>query len=393
MKGRAFGFVIFLVAVAFVGVYEFVLGAGPGGDAKTMERSGGILSGIFGGGTTTVTGYIGSEKANFLANPDVQAILRERYDLEVDVRRAGSFEMLDLSHQGIDFLWPSSQVALEKYRTEYGTTLADAIIFNSPIVLYSWMPVVDAATARGLVRQEDGVYVADLPALLQAILDGRQWSDIGVDQVFGRFTITSTDPLRSNSGNMYAGLVANILAGGVADESTLPSILPAVQEVFAIQGQMEHSTGTLFERYLQLGMAQFPLIVGYESQYIEFARENPDLWPDVSSRIALVYPVPTVWSSHPIIALTDEGRSLLEALQDEELQRLAWTQHGFRGGAIGAVNDPADLGIDRVAREVTQVIQMPRPEIMFEIMDSMAGPDATAAGQSSGGKSNTTTSK
>jgi len=391
VKGRAIGLVIFLIAVAIVGVYEFFPGVGPSADAKSSERSGGILSGIFSGGVTTVTGYIGSEKANFLANPDVQAILRERYDLEVDVRRAGSFEMLDLSHQGIDFLWPSSQVALEKYRTDYGTTLADAIIFNSPIVLYSWMPVVDSAAARGLVRSENGVYVADLPELLRAILDGRQWSDIGVDQVFGRFTITSTDPLRSNSGNMYAGLVANILAGGVADESTLPSILPSVQEVFAIQGQMEHSTGTLFERYLQLGMAQFPLIVGYESQYIEFARENPDLWPDVSSRIALIYPVPTVWSSHPIIALSDTGRALLEALQDEELQNLAWTQHGFRGGAIGAQNDPADLGIDRVARDVTQVIQMPRPEIMFEIMDSMAGPEA--AGRNTGEKSNTTTSK
>lgn len=395
MKGRLLGLLIFLFVVFGVGVMEFTDFAGLGREAKT-ERTGGVFSGIFGGRATIVTGYIGSEKANFLANPEVQEILRERYRLEIDFRRAGSFEMLDLSHEGIDFLWPSSQVALEKYRLDFGTTLADAIIFNSPIVLYSWTPVVESFRQRGLVREENGVYVAELPQLLEAILDGSEWRDLGVDAVFGRFSITSTDPLRSNSGNMYAGLVANILAGGVVDESTLPAILPDVQEVFTIQGQMEHSTGTLFERYLQLGMAQFPLIVGYESQYIEFARENPDLWPDVSSRIALVYPIPTVWSSHPMIALTDDGRVLLEALHDEELQHLAWTQHGFRGGAVGAENDPADLGIDRVATEVTQVIQMPRPEIMFSIMDGMTGPEAgstSSAGDSTGGKTNTTTKK
>lgn len=385
MKGRAFGLIIFILAVAVVAVIEFG-GIMPDGDgsAKT-ERSGGVLSGVFGGGARTVTGYIGSEKANFLASPDVQEILRERYGLEVDVRRAGSFEMIDLSQEGIDFLWPSSQVALEKYRAENGTTLADRIIFNSPIVLYSWTPVVESLQGRGLIRFENGVYVADLPPLLDAILDDRQWSELGVDEVFGRFSIISTDPLRSNSGNMYAGLVASILAGGIADASSLSAIMPAVREVFTVQGQMEHSTGTLFERYLQLGTAQYPLVVGYESQYIEFARENPDLWSDLSNRIVLLYPVPTVWSSHPVIALTDGGQSLIEALQDEELQQLAWTQHGFRSGALGAVNDPADLGIERVAPEVTQVIQMPRPDVMFSIMDGITDPDwSTGSTESTG---------
>jgi hypothetical protein len=356
VKGRFAGILVFLLVVGGVAIYELV-----------------TVGSIGGPGVTTVSGYIGSEKANFLDNPDVQAILRERYGIIVDFRRAGSFEMLELSHDGIDFLWPSSQVALEKYRTDFGTTLADAIIFNSPIVMYSWAPVVESLESEGLITFAGGVYVADLPPLLGAILRGSSWSDLGVDEVFGRFSITSTDPLRSNSGNMYAGLVANILANGVADASSLNLIIGDVREVFEIQGQMEHSTGTLFERYLQLGMAQFPLIVGYESQYIEFARENPDLWPDVRDRIALVYPIPTVWSSHPIIALTDDGRALLEALGDEELQQLAWTQHGFRSGAIGARNDPADLGIDRVATDVTQVVQMPRPEVMFSIMDALTG--------------------
>ena len=371
-KGRGAGLIIFLLVVAVAGGYEVL--RSPASEASVREGRGlgEAVARLF-GGTTEVSGFIGSEKANFLNNRAVQEILADRYGLEVSFRRAGSFEMLGLPHDGLDFLWPSSQVALENYRLDFGTPLADAIIFNSPIVMYSWTPVVNELGSRRLIAASDGVYRAPLEPLLQAILLGRRWDEVGVEAVFGRFAITSTDPLRSNSGNMFAGLVANTLAGGVVRAAELPTVLPDVLEVFRVQGQMEHSTGTLFERYLQLGIAQFPLIVGYESQYIEFARENPDLWPEVRKQIALIYPVPTVWSSHPLLALTENGRALLEALADEEIQQLAWTQHGFRSGAVGARNDPADLGIERVADTVTQVMQMPRPEVVFEMMEALEG--------------------
>lgn len=375
MKGRGRGLVLFIVVVAAVGVWEFALRPVI---APERTSSGGGFSSIF-SSTVEVSGLIGSEKANFLDNLEVQEILKERYGLTVAFRKAGSFEMLDLSHDDLDFLWPSSQVALEKYREDYGATVADAVIFNSPIVFYSWWPIVSALEQEGLVQVDGDVRRADLSPLLRAIQTDTAWSTLGVDAVFGPFGITSTDPLRSNSGNMYAGLVANTLSGGVVSDESLDTILPDVVEVFRRQGQMEHSTGTLFERYLQLGMAQFPLIVGYESQYIEFARENPGLWPEVREEIALVYPVPTVWSSHPLIALSEEGRALLEALQDEEIQRIAWQQHGFRSGSLGSTNDPADLGIDRVASEVTQVIQMPRPAVMFTIMDAIENGSGTSA--------------
>ena len=370
-RGGLAGLIVFLLVVAVAGGFElFLMPASDGASGESGVAD--FIARIF-GGTTEVSGLIGSEKANFLNNREVQAILADRYGLEVSFRRAGSFEMLGLSHEGLDFLWPSSQVALENYRLNFGSPLADAIIFNSPIVMYSWTPVVNELGSRGLIAPSDGVYRAPLEPLLRSILLERTWGDVGVEAVFGRFAIISTDPLRSNSGNMFAGLVANTLAGGVVRSSDLPAVLPDVLEVFRVQGQMEHSTGTLFERYLQLGIAQFPLIVGYESQYIEFARENPDLWPEVRTEIALIYPVPTVWSSHPLIALTESGQALLAALGDEEIQQLAWTQHGFRSGAVGARNDPADLGIDRVAETVTQVMQMPRPEVVFEMMDALEG--------------------
>jgi hypothetical protein len=228
--------------------------------------------------------------------------------------------------------------------------------------------VVEALRGEGLVSREGAIYRAELSALLDAVLSETTWSELGVEEAFGRFSITSTDPLRSNSGNMYAGLVANVLSQGVAGSDDLDRVLPDLIEVFRVQGAMEHSTGTLFERFLDLGVGRFPIIVGYESQYIEFARENPDTWPSLRDRLILIYPTPTVWSSHPLIALNENGTRLMRALGDEELEQIAWEQHGFRGGSVTAQNDPRALGLDSVAREVTRVMQMPRPAVVFDMM-------------------------
>ena len=189
MKGRASGLLIFLIVVGAVAVWEFAL-------SPSTDRSSGSnpLTRLF-GGTTTVSGYIGSEKANFLDNPEVQRILRDRFDITVEFRKAGSFEMLNLSHDGLDYLWPSSQVALEKYREDFGAPLSSAVIFNSPIVFYSWTPIAESLRAGGFISIDGNVQRASLPPILNAILSGRSWADLGVDGVFGPFTVTSTDPM------------------------------------------------------------------------------------------------------------------------------------------------------------------------------------------------------
>ena len=40
----------------------------------------------------------------------------------------------------------------------------------------------------------------------------------------------------------------------------------------------------------------------------------------------------TVWSTHVLLALDENGQKFLDALHDEDLQSLAWTKHGFRTG-------------------------------------------------------------
>src|SRR5262245_15258117 len=66
--------------------------------------------------TVTVTGYIGSEKENFLRDPEIQRILAQRYGLTVNFTKMGSIEQVTTASTGLDFLWPSNEVALALYR-------------------------------------------------------------------------------------------------------------------------------------------------------------------------------------------------------------------------------------------------------------------------------------
>lgn len=342
---RVAGLLIFLIAVGIGAVREF-----------------GVPGSALLGGTTELTGYVGSEKIAFLANPQVQELLRERYRVLLVPRSAGSLEMMELPMEEIDFLWPSSDIALERFRELNGPPLASATVFNSPIVLYSWPEITDVLASARLVTSEETILRAPLEPLIELMNARRTWSDIGVPGVFGPFTIISTDPLRSNSGLMYMGLVASALSGMVVDTPSLARVEPDLLTAFRVQGPMEHSTGTLFSRYLQRGVAEYPFIVGYESQYIE-------LPPAERKAISIIYPIPTVWSSHPVIATTEAGEALIEALQDPDILDIAWREHGFRGP--DGQNDPGELDLTRVPRTVTNVIRTPRPTVVFEMLRSL----------------------
>jgi len=157
-----------------------------------------------------------------------------------------------------------------------------------------------------------------------------------------KINLISTDPTKSNSGNLFAGLLANILVGGeVAQEKDLGKIIPTIKTFFERQGFMETSTGFLFEQFLNKGMGSYPMIVGYENQLIEFSLQNPEIWERVKTRLRILYPLPTVWSSHTLITLDETAHPLIKALHSPKAQSIAWQQHGFRSGVVGVVNDPA----------------------------------------------------
>ena len=350
-KTRRIGLIILLLVIAAVGVYLLAFG----GPEPTQLR-----------------GYVGGEKIGLLEDEAVRSILEREYHIVLDYVKAGSLDMVTADHTGRDFLFPSSQNALEYYQQVHGAPASSEIIFNTPLVLYTYVPVLDAFMEHGMVTEQDGCYYMDMDALVAAIEQGTTWADLGLSELYGSVAVNTTDPVRSNSGNMFAGLLANVLVGGVADERSVEAVLPRLKAIFEKLGYMESSSADLFDQFLKTGMGAKPLIAAYENQLLEFAVENPEDWAILQDRIVMVYPSPTVWSSHIYIAMDEAGAAGIDALMDPEVQRLAWENHGFRTDVASTAGQLSRFGVEHVAASIAQAVSMPSYETMERIIDALS---------------------
>jgi len=315
--------------------------------------------------------YYGGEKSALLANPKVKEIIDDRYKITLTASKAGSVEQVTtLDITGRDCLWPSNEVAVELARDAGRPVIGDTTIFNSPIVFYAWAEVADALTAKGMVTmRNDGFLTADIAAIAAAVDKGARWKeDFGLN-IYGPFRIFSTHPAKSNSGNVWAGLLAIVFNNGAPpNASQIDAILPRLTAYFDAMGHMEASSGDIFENFLKQGMGARPIIVGYENQLVEFLTVNAEYADLIRSRIRVIYPEPTVFASHPLISLTPACARLAEALQDPDLQQIAWAEHGFRTGLIGVENDPAALTATTLPATIDLVVPMPPAEVMEKII-------------------------
>ena len=347
MRKKAVGLILLLAVIIFVGIAYTM---------KKEEKS-----------QIKVSGYVGGEKIGFLEDEEVLSVLREDYGLSVDYAKAGSLDMMTADLEGKNYLFPSSSIAPEYYKELHGQPLQSEIMMNTPIVLYSRKMVVDALDAQGLITIEGNVCYIDMRGLLKLIQENTSWADVGLSQLYGTVSVYTTDPCRSNSGNMFAALLANVLNDGetLTAEDT-EEILPQLQEIFGKLGYMEDSSADLFNQFLKMGVGAMPMVAGYESQLIEYAAENPDEYEKIKEDLVMLYPIPTIWSSHVLIALDENGQKMITGLMDEEIQKLAWKRHGFRTETNGIGKD---VGLSCVADSITQVTQVPEYKVMREIFE------------------------
>ncbi len=172
--------------------------------------------------------------------------------------------------------------------------------------------------------------------------------------------IVSTDPNRSNSGFMFAGLAADILSEDVATTETVRRDIEPLKTIFARMGYMASSSGKLFEDYLVGGMGAYPLVVGYESQLLEWSMSDSARWQRIRDgsgpKPVMLYPQ----TDGVLRASFDCDRAGIAAphrrdaggsLPDDRLDR-AWLSRTPRRGGFGhpcgfRPGCPAELECDR----------------------------------------------
>ncbi len=272
----------------------------------------------------TVKGYTGGSKAILLNNPDVKAILRDKYHLQVDFTPRGG---LDKDRELSDFSWQGTELAVEQYQEEHGGKATYDSLLLSPVVMYSWEPVAEGLVQTGFVeKRADGVYYADMEKFVPALIEHKLVLPGGQPGTQAIMAYIS-DPTKAETGLNFAAMLAKTLqtVKGEKFDETFPAIKTYVDEL----GFKPLRTIDLFKQCLGKGMGACPIFVAYENNLPDFAGEH-DVGCDDLKQLRAIYPVPTIWATHPMIAITPGGKELLIAMRDRDIQKIAVEKHGFR---------------------------------------------------------------
>ena len=325
----------------------------------------------------TVRGLIGSEKEDFFLDERVGAVLRQN-GLVVEIEKAGSRQIAtDYTVSEYDFVFPAGVPAAEKIRRE-NEVQGSFDAFFTPMTVASWTLIADVLEANGIVRQADGVRYLNLGRLLEVIRADRRWSDFTDNPDYNvdkGVLVTSTDVRRSNSAAMYLSLMSFVANGGavVQDDVQLEAVMPVVTELFFRQGFQEYSSAVPFEDYLVMGPGKAPLVMIYESQFLQMAAEG-----GVTPEMTLLYPEPTLYTKHVLLGVSEAGEKLGRLLTtDPELLRLE-VEYGFRNedtAAFSAFVREHDL---TVPTTLLNVIDPPSYEILEKMITRIEGRYASA---------------
>ncbi len=319
----------------------------------------------------TVYVATGGGKENFLADEEVNKIMKKKYGLNViyDSWSNGKLIKNPLVREDgtkYDVMFCSDQRFYDYYKLAPDTTKGESarytvqkggLTLNTPIVIYSWDTVVDALIEQKIVTEKDGVYyITDMPKLISYILEGKKWKDIGVDMLYGSINIDSTDPVTSSPGATYYGLLLSIMCDGEITDEAVTKNLPKLKEFYTKSGYMNNTPADLFELYLKTGVGGKPMIVDYEKSVIDFANSNPDGWEQVKDKMRILYPTPTIWNSHCIASFDEAGDEYYEVYEDKEIQQIAWSKYGFRTGVTGGNYDVTQVNVKGIPQSIISTV-------------------------------------
>ncbi|UBV44676.1 hypothetical protein LAJ19_16050 (plasmid) [Deinococcus taeanensis] len=315
---------------------------------------------------TVLKGLIGSEKADFFADPAVKAALKKR-GLTVTVETAGSRDIAARTLSGYDFAFPSGSAAARQTALRAGQNAQVTDIFYTPLAVATWASLLPTLK-RARVLDNQTLNVA---RLLDFSLRGQRWRDLPGSPFKSARTVlvSTTDPRTSSSAAAFLGVAAFTQNGEqVPDEHSVPALLPRLRPMFALQGYQDASSQGPFEDYLAIGMSKAPLVLVYEAQFITAGRARR-----LNSAMRLVALTPNTYTRHALVSLSDPGARLAQALTEPELQGLA-AQHGWRTldpRVFASAMNAAARGA--VAASAGDAIDLPAAAVLDALVQGVSG--------------------
>nr|WP_203689462.1 substrate-binding domain-containing protein [Streptomyces sp. SID12488] len=285
--------------------------------------------------TKTVRGVIGSEKAEFFADPDVvKALAAKGYTVRTETSGSWAMEGLDL--KGYDFAFPSSQAPADELAAKYKARQPLPRPFYSPLVVVAHRNAAEVLAAGGLATLDKGQHRGTLKmsAYLAAADKDRTWQQLKGAEKYGELTgtlyIASTDPESSSSGALYLAATSYVANGGrvVASEADIDRTAPLMHKLVSVQGAQQPSSDAAFRDFVS--GAGNPLVLVYESQVASLLGDSTGGGQSAAGDLTVLYPDTTANSDHTVVPLTEEGRALGQLLSEDPVLRKLAVRHGFR---------------------------------------------------------------
>ncbi|MET7640021.1 hypothetical protein [Streptomyces sp. NPDC005438] len=278
--------------------------------------------------TKTVRAVIGSEKADFFADPDVVKALADR-GYTVTTETSGSWAMEGLDLRGFDLAFPSSQAPAEALAARLRVRRPLPRPFHSPLVVVAHRGAAQVLASNGLATLDRHRGVLRMGAYLDAARRGRTWQQLKGSEKYGELTgtlfVTSTDPKTSSSGALYLAAASYVAQGGkvVASGADVDRTAPLMRRLVSVQGAQQSSSDAPFRDFVS--NAGNPLVLVYESQVASLLLGERD-----PGDLTVLYPDNTATSDRTVVPLTRNGRDLGELLATDPALRELAVRHGFR---------------------------------------------------------------
>jgi hypothetical protein len=289
----------------------------------------GRTEGDTGTATKTVRMVIGSEKAEYFADPDVvKALAAKGYTVQAETSGSWAMEGLDL--KGYDLAFPSSQAPAVELATRHRVQGGLPRPFYSPLVVVAHRSAADVLAANGLASLDTAHRgTLKMGAYLDAARHDENWQQLKGAEKYGELRgtlfISSTDPESSNSGALYLAATSYVANGGrvVANEGELDRTEPLLKKLVTVQGAQQSSSDGVFRDFVS--GAGNPLVWVYESQVASLLAGGQQ-----PGDLVVLYPDTTVNSDHTVVPLTKNGKALAQLLSDDPQLRKLAVRHGFR---------------------------------------------------------------
>src|SRR5262249_53498540 len=297
------------------------------------------------GATVKLSVLYGTEKEKWL-KAAVEEYAQKKPEVQVDLKGMGTIDAVRAIADGREtpVVWsPADEIALNLLDTEWSLLKGSTIVERAgdlapqPLVLTPLVMIAGEARAKVMAAAAKGD-PTDWQVIHTLATNPRGWMGVGGSGDWGYVKPGHTAPNASNSGLQTVILMAygfHHKHAGLAPADILnESFQKWLREVETAVGKFGNSSGTYMREMILYGPSKYDLIWNYESVAISDMAAAQGRW----GNLAVYYPRPTLWSTHPFVVLRGAwvppeqraaARALRASLLPPEVQARALA-FGFR---------------------------------------------------------------